>query len=69
LFVSIGEAFAAHDAVRNSERKYAGVCRCQFAEGRNTAFGGQWPACSIASTRTHANLYSNEIDLRWLQRF
>jgi len=45
-----------------------GFVGANLRKAATTAFGGQWPACSIASTRSYANPYSNEIGLRWPQR-
>jgi hypothetical protein len=67
VFVSIGEAFAAHTPSATPNGNTRGFVRANSRKASTTAFGGQWPACSIASTRTYANLYSNEIGLRWPQ--
>jgi hypothetical protein len=51
-FISISEAFAAHDVVRRSEREYArGFVHANSAEASMTASAAPSPTCSITSVR------------------
>jgi ISXO2-like transposase domain len=68
-FVSIGEAFAAHDTVRHSEREYArGVVHANSAEGFSDRLRRTIAGVFHHISSHHADLYFNEIGFRWSQR-
>jgi len=68
-FVSVGEAFAAHDTVRHSEREYArGPVHANSAEGFNDRVRRTISGVFHHISSHHANLYFNEIGFRWSQR-
>jgi uncharacterized C2H2 Zn-finger protein len=68
-FMSAGQNFAAHDTVRHSQKNYVrGIVHVNSAEGfsdrgRRTVVG----VFHHIST-DHANIYLNEIGIRWSQR-
>jgi hypothetical protein len=68
-FVSVGEAFAAHDTVRHSEREYArGPVHANSAEGFNDRVRRTISGVFHHISAHHADLYFNEIGFRWSQR-
>jgi len=68
-FVSIGEAFAAHDTVRHSEREYArGLVHANSAEGFTDRVRRAVTGVFHHISPQHADLYLNEIGFRWSQR-
>lgn len=68
-FVSVGQAFAAHDTVRHSEREYArGVVHANSAEAFNDRVRRTISGVFHHISRDHADLYFNEIGFRWSQR-
>ena len=68
-FLSIGEAFAAHDTVRHSEREYArGTVHANSAEGFNDRVRRTVAGVFHHISQRHADLYFNEIAFRWSQR-
>ena len=68
-FVSIGQAFAAHDTVRHSEREYArGPVHANSAEGFNDRVRRTVAGVFHHISPRHADLYFNEIGFRWSQR-
>lgn len=68
-FVSIGEAFAAHDTVRHSDREYArGVVHASSGEGFNDRVRRTVAGVFHHISSHHADLYFNEIGFRWSQR-
>lgn len=68
-FVSAGQAFAAHDTVRHSEREYArGQVHANSAEGFNDRVRRTISGVFHHISHKHADLYFNEIGFRWSQR-
>jgi hypothetical protein len=68
-FVSIGEAFAAHDTVRYSSREYArGPVHANSAEGFNDRVRRTVAGVFHHISPEHADLYFTEIGFRWSQR-
>ena len=68
-FVSIGEAFAAHDTVRHSSREYArGPVHANSAEGFNDRVRRTVAGVFHHISPEHADLYFTEIGFRWSQR-
>jgi hypothetical protein len=68
-FVSIGQAFAAHDTVRHSKREYArGLVHANSAEGFNDRVRRTVAGVFHHISPRHADLYFNEIGFRWSQR-
>jgi ISXO2 transposase-like protein/transposase-like zinc ribbon protein len=68
-FLSVGEAFAAHDTVRHSEREYArGPVHANSAEGFNDRVRRTISGVFHHISSHHADLYFNEIGFRWSQR-
>ena len=68
-FLSIGEAFAAHDTVRHREREYArGTVHANSAEGFNDRVRRTIAGVFYHISPRHADLYFNEIAFRWSQR-
>lgn len=68
-FVSVGEAFAAHDTVRHCEREYArGPVHANSAEGFNDRVRRTISGVFHHISSHHADLYFNEIGFRWSQR-
>ena len=68
-FLSIGEAFAAHDTVRHSEREYArGPVHANSAEGFNGRVHRVIAGVFHHISPCHADLYFNEVGFRWSQR-
>jgi hypothetical protein len=68
-FVSIGEAFAAHDTVRHSEREYArGFVHANSAEAFNDRVRRTIAGVFHHISPRHADLYFNEVGFRWSQR-
>jgi len=68
-FVSIGQAFAAHDTVRHSDREYArGSVHANSAEGFNDRVRRTVAGVFHHISPRHADLYFNEIGFRWSQR-
>jgi len=68
-FVSIGQAFAAHDTVRHSDRQYArGSVHANSAEGFNDRVRRTVAGVFHHISPHHADLYFNEIGFRWFQR-
>jgi len=68
-FVSIGQAFAAHDTVRHSDRQYArGSVHANSAEGFNDRVRRIVAGVFHHISPQHADLYFNEIGFRWSQR-
>jgi hypothetical protein len=68
-FVSIGQAFAAHETVRHSDREYArGSVHANSAEGFNDR--GRRTVADVFHhiSPRHADLHFNEIGFRWSQR-
>jgi hypothetical protein len=68
-FLSVGEAFAAHDTVRHSECEYArGPIHANSAEGFNDRVRRTVVGVFHHISTQHADLYFNEIGFRWSQR-
>lgn len=68
-FLSVGEAFAAPDTVRHSEREYArGPVHANSAEGFNDRVRRTISGVFHHISSHHADLYFNEIGFRWSQR-
>ena len=68
-FVSVGQAFAAHDTVRHSEREYArGFVHANSAESFNDRVRRTVAGVFHHISPRHADLYFNEIGFRWSQR-
>ncbi|SEF06829.1 Transposase zinc-ribbon domain-containing protein [Rhizobiales bacterium GAS188] len=68
-FLSVGEAFVAHDTVRHSEREYArGTVHANSAEGFNDRVRRTVTGVFHHISPRHADLYFNEIGFRWCQR-
>lgn len=68
-FVSIGQAFAAHDTVRHSQREYArGPVHANSAEGFNDRVRRTISGVFHHISARHADLYFNEVGFRWSQR-
>jgi hypothetical protein len=68
-FLSVGEAFAAHDTVRHSEREYArGPVHANSVEGFNDRVRRTISGVFHHISSHHADLYFNEIGFRWSQR-
>jgi ISXO2-like transposase domain/Transposase zinc-ribbon domain len=68
-FVSIGDAFAAHDTVRHCDREYArGPVHANSAEGFNDRVRRTVVGVFHHISPRHADLYFNEIGFRWSQR-
>lgn len=68
-FVSLGEAFAAHDTVRHSERENArGFVHANSAEGFNDRVRRTVAGVFHHISSHHADLYCNEVGFRWSQR-
>ena len=68
-FVSVGEAFAAHDTVRHSEREYArGFVHANSAESFNDRVRRTIAGVFHHISPEHADLYFNEVGFRWSQR-
>ena len=68
-FISIGEAFAAHDTVRLSEREYArGFVHANSAYAFNDRVGRTIAGVFHHISPRHADLYFNEVGFRWSQR-
>jgi hypothetical protein len=68
-FMSIGQAFAAHDTVRHSDRQYArGPVHANSAEGFNDRVRRTVAGVFHHISPHHADLYFNEIGFRWSQR-
>ncbi|WP_408886932.1 transposase [Limobrevibacterium gyesilva] len=68
-FMSIGEAFAARDTVRHSEREYArGAVHSNSTEGFDNRVRRTVAGVFHHISPPHADLYLNEIGFRWSQR-
>jgi hypothetical protein len=68
-FVSIGQAFAAHDTVRHSDREYArGFVHANSVESFNDRVRRTIAGVFHHISRRHADLYFNEVGFRWSQR-
>jgi transposase-like protein len=68
-FVSIGQAFAAHDTIRHSDREYArGLVHANSVEGFNDRVRRTIAGVFHHISPQHADLYFNEIGFRWSQR-
>lgn len=68
-FVAIGEAFAAHDTVRHSDREYArGLVHANSVEGFNDRVRRTVAGVFHHISPHHADLYFNEVGFRWSQR-
>jgi hypothetical protein len=68
-FLSIGEAFAAHDTVRHSDREYVrGLVHANSAEGFNDRVRRAVAGVFHHISPQHADLYFNEVGFRWSQR-
>lgn len=68
-FVSIGQAFAAHDTVRRSDREYArDLVHANSAEGLNDRVRRVVAGTFHHISPQHADLSFNEIGFRWSQR-
>jgi hypothetical protein len=68
-FVSVGEAFAAHDTVRHSEWEYVrGSVHANSAEGFNDRVRRTITGVFHHISSHHADRYFNEIGFRWSQR-
>jgi len=68
-FVSIGQAFAAHDTVRHSDRQYVGgSVHANSAEGFNDRIRRTVAGVFHHISPHHADLCFNEIGFRWSQR-
>lgn len=65
-FVSIGEAFAAHDTVRHSDREYArGFVHANSVEGFNDRVRRTVAGVFHHISPHHADLHFNEVGFRW----
>jgi hypothetical protein len=68
-FVSIGEACAAHDTVRHSDREYArGFVHANSAEGFSDRVRRTIAGVFHHISPRHADLYFDEVGFRWSQR-
>ena len=68
-FVSVGEAFAAHDTVRHSDREYArGLVHANSVEGFNDRVRRTVAGVFHPVSPRHADLCFNEAGFRWSQR-
>jgi hypothetical protein len=68
-FVSIGQAFAAHDTIRHSDREYArGLVHANSVEGFNDRVRRAIAGVFHHISPRHADLYLNEVGFRWSQR-
>jgi ISXO2-like transposase domain/Transposase zinc-ribbon domain len=68
-FLSIGQAFAAHDTVRHSDREYArGRAHANSVEGFNDRVRRAVAGVFHHISPHHADLYFNEVGFRWSQR-
>jgi transposase-like protein len=68
-FVSIGQAFAAHDTIRHSDREYArGLVHANSAEGFNDRVRRTVAGVFHHISPQHADRYFTEIGFRWSQR-
>ena len=68
-FVSIGQAFAAHDTVRHSDRQYVrGSVHANSAEGFNNRVRRTVAGVFHHISPHQADLYFDEIGFRWSQR-
>jgi transposase-like protein len=68
-FISVGQAFAAHDTVCHSEGEYArGAVHTNSAEGFNDRVRRTIAGVFHHISPHHAELYFNEIGFRWSQR-
>ena len=68
-FISIGEAFAAHDTIRHSEREYArGFVHANSAESFNDRVRRTIAGVFHHISPEHADLNFNEVGFRWSQR-
>jgi len=68
-FLSIGEAFAAHDTVRHRDREYArSTVHANPAEGFNDRVRRTVAGVFHHISPRHADLYFTEIAFRWSQR-
>lgn len=68
-FMSIGQAFAAHDTVRHSDREYArGLVHANSVEGFNNRARRTVAGVFHHISARHADLYFNEVGFRWSQR-
>jgi ISXO2-like transposase domain/Transposase zinc-ribbon domain len=68
-FMSVGQAFAAHDTVRHCEREYArGPVHANSVEGFNDRVRRTIAGVFHHISSHHADLYFNEIGFRWSQR-
>ena len=68
-FVSIGQAFAAHDTIRHSDREYArGLVHANSVEGFNDRVRRAVAGVFHHISPQHADLYFSEIGFRWSQR-
>jgi transposase-like protein len=68
-FMSVGEAFAAHDTVRHSDREYArGEVHANSVEGFNDRVRRTVAGVFHHISPQHADLYFNEVGFRWSQR-
>ena len=66
VIVSVGEAFAAHDTVRHSEREYArGFVHANSAESFNDRVRRTIAGVFHHISPEHADLYFNEVGFRW----
>ena len=67
--MSIGQAFAAHETVRQSDREYArSPVHANSAEGFNDRVRRTVAGVFHHINPLHADLYFNEIGIRWSQR-
>lgn len=68
-FMSIGQAFAAHNTVRHSDREYArGLVHANSAEGFNNRVRRTVAGVFHHISARHADLNFNEVGFRWSQR-
>jgi len=68
-FVSVGQAFAAHNTARHSDREYVrGSVHANSAEGFNDRVRRTIAGVFHHISPYHADLYFNEIGFRWSQR-
>ena len=68
-FMSVGQAFAAHDTVRHCDREYArGPVHANSVEGFNDRVRRIIAGVFHHISSHHADLYFNEIGFRWSQR-
>ncbi|HJS84108.1 MAG TPA: IS1595 family transposase [Acetobacteraceae bacterium] len=68
-FVSIGQAFAAHDTLRHSDREYArGFVHANSVEGFNDRVRRAVAGVFHHISSQHADLCPSEIGFRWSQR-